>query len=152
MDVHNSECEVATFQIGPATSTTRSWDIKVTQYSCGDEDNAGEHKHILTQTVRKNLRHAFHSQVPLAAFNTSLALQVLWQVMLSHLRLQPSHQRWLIWRTKTMRIASVGKVDTVTSAITLTQLLEQVLRPLRIHLDFRKKNQARSMLIGIDAL
>ena len=42
MDVHNSECEEATFQIGPSTSTTRSWDIKVTQYACGEEDHGGE--------------------------------------------------------------------------------------------------------------
>ena len=41
-DVHNAECQVATFSIGPATTTTRSWDIKITQYARGDDDKGGK--------------------------------------------------------------------------------------------------------------
>ena len=29
------------FQTSPSTSTTRQWDIKVTQYACGDDDKGG---------------------------------------------------------------------------------------------------------------
>ena len=43
-DVYNAECQAATFGIGPSTTTTRSWDIKITQYACGDEDNGGKYK------------------------------------------------------------------------------------------------------------
>ena len=34
-------CQEAVFYIGSSTTTTRSWDILVTQYACGDEDSAG---------------------------------------------------------------------------------------------------------------
>ena len=35
------DCHTAAFQIAPSTTTTRQWDIKVTQYACGDDDNGG---------------------------------------------------------------------------------------------------------------
>ena len=31
-------CNVATFQIGDATTTSRQWEIKVTQFVCGEEN------------------------------------------------------------------------------------------------------------------
>ena len=31
-----SACSVATFNIGSSTSSSRSWDIKVTQYGCNE--------------------------------------------------------------------------------------------------------------------
>ena len=34
-------CQYASFSIAPSTSTSRSWEIKVTQYACGNEDKAG---------------------------------------------------------------------------------------------------------------
>ena len=34
-------CQTAAFQIAPSTTTTRQWDIKVTQYACGDDDKGG---------------------------------------------------------------------------------------------------------------
>lgn len=34
-------CHTVNFNIGGVTTTTRKWDIKVTQYSCGDYDNSG---------------------------------------------------------------------------------------------------------------
>merc|ERR1712179_43650 len=34
-------CHIANFNIGGSTSTTRKWDIKVTQYACGDYDSSG---------------------------------------------------------------------------------------------------------------
>ena len=34
-------CHVANFNIGALTTTTRKWDIKVTQYNCGDYDKSG---------------------------------------------------------------------------------------------------------------
>jgi hypothetical protein len=37
----NEECHEANFLIGAATTTTRVWDIKVTQYSCGEETLSG---------------------------------------------------------------------------------------------------------------
>jgi len=36
------QCQQANFLINGATSTSRSWSIKVTQYRCGDEDSGGE--------------------------------------------------------------------------------------------------------------
>ena len=37
----NDDCQKANFMIAPATTTTRQWEIKVTQYACGDEDKGG---------------------------------------------------------------------------------------------------------------
>ena len=34
-------CHTALFNIGGTTSTSRSWNILVTQYACGDTDNSG---------------------------------------------------------------------------------------------------------------
>jgi len=34
-------CQTASFTIGSGDTPTRAWDIKVTQYGCGDEDNSG---------------------------------------------------------------------------------------------------------------
>jgi len=41
LDSDGSNCQTATFNIGASTSTSRSWDIVVTQYTCGQEDEAG---------------------------------------------------------------------------------------------------------------
>ena len=41
LDADSTTCQKATFNIGPSTSTSRSWEIKVTQYGCGNEDRAG---------------------------------------------------------------------------------------------------------------
>ena len=35
-------CHVAAFEIGGST-TTRKWDIKITQYACGDEQGGNIH-------------------------------------------------------------------------------------------------------------
>jgi hypothetical protein len=35
-------CQQAMFTIDAGTTTSRSWDIKVTQYACGDEDLGGK--------------------------------------------------------------------------------------------------------------
>ena len=37
----SDQCHRVNFDIGGSTTTTRSWDIKVTQYACGDYDNDG---------------------------------------------------------------------------------------------------------------
>ena len=34
-------CHTLNFNIGGVTTTTRKWDIKVTQYACGDYDISG---------------------------------------------------------------------------------------------------------------
>ena len=41
LDSTGSDCQKINFNIGASTGTTRSWDIFVTQYSCGQEDEAG---------------------------------------------------------------------------------------------------------------
>lgn len=41
LDSNGVDCQMVNMQIGGATTTTRSWDIKVTQYNCGDEDMGG---------------------------------------------------------------------------------------------------------------
>ena len=41
-DVADGACQTPSFGIGLNAATTRSWDIKVTQYACGDEDNGGK--------------------------------------------------------------------------------------------------------------
>lgn len=41
IDSSGSQCQEVNFHIGASTSTTRSWDIYVTQYTCGQEDIAG---------------------------------------------------------------------------------------------------------------
>lgn len=41
LDSDGSSCQRANFNIGASTATTRSWDIYVTQYTCGQEDTAG---------------------------------------------------------------------------------------------------------------
>ena len=37
VDVDSSLCHQADFQISPDTGTSRSWDISIKQYACGDE-------------------------------------------------------------------------------------------------------------------
>jgi len=41
LDVAGNDCQTVNFHIGSETTTTRSWDIYVTQYSCGQEELAG---------------------------------------------------------------------------------------------------------------
>ena len=36
-----SSCHQAVFNIGGSTTTSRSWNIRITQYSCGDYDSSG---------------------------------------------------------------------------------------------------------------
>merc|ERR1711971_184198 len=40
-DPSGNTCHKALFNIGGTTSTSRSWDIKITQYACGDYDSSG---------------------------------------------------------------------------------------------------------------
>lgn len=37
LDVDNTDCHKADFQISPDTATSRSWDISIKQFACGDE-------------------------------------------------------------------------------------------------------------------
>jgi len=41
LDTDGSTCQYANFNIGGITSVTRSWDIRVSQYTCGQEDLGG---------------------------------------------------------------------------------------------------------------
>merc|ERR1712141_467738 len=41
LDTSGAECQTVNFNIGSTTTTTRSWDISVTQYTCGQEDLGG---------------------------------------------------------------------------------------------------------------
>ena len=41
LDTDGVQCNRVNMNIGSSTSTTRSWDIYVTQYNCGQEDEAG---------------------------------------------------------------------------------------------------------------
>jgi len=41
LDSDGSSCQRVSVNLGTSTSTTRSWDIYVTQYTCGQEDTAG---------------------------------------------------------------------------------------------------------------
>jgi len=40
-DADGNTCQTALFSIGAATTTSRRWEIRATQYGCGDEDSAG---------------------------------------------------------------------------------------------------------------
>ena len=40
-DRNANTCHTALFNIGGTTSTSRSWNILVTQYACGDTDSSG---------------------------------------------------------------------------------------------------------------
>ena len=41
IDTNGQDCQRVNFNIGASTTTTRSWDIYVTQYTCQQEDVAG---------------------------------------------------------------------------------------------------------------
>ena len=41
VDTTGLDCQRVNFNIGASTATSRSWDIYVTQYTCGQEDVAG---------------------------------------------------------------------------------------------------------------
>ena len=41
VDSNGEECQEANFLIGTTTTTTRQWNIRVTQYNCGQEDSSG---------------------------------------------------------------------------------------------------------------
>ena len=36
-------CQSATFTLYGSTTTSRAWDIKTTQFVCGDQDSAGKY-------------------------------------------------------------------------------------------------------------
>ena len=40
-DRTGNTCHTALFNIGGTTSTTRSWNVLITQYACGDTDSSG---------------------------------------------------------------------------------------------------------------
>ena len=40
-DPAGNTCHNALFNIGGTTTTSRSWNIRVTQYACGDTDMSG---------------------------------------------------------------------------------------------------------------
>jgi len=40
-DPSGNSCHYANFLVGGTTSTSRTWDVKVTQYACGDTDSSG---------------------------------------------------------------------------------------------------------------
>ena len=40
-DPSGNTCHKAHFNIGGPTTTSRSWDIQITQYACGDTDSSG---------------------------------------------------------------------------------------------------------------
>ena len=42
LDSDGQSCQMAAFGIGADLGTTRTWDIKVTQYKCGDFDISGQ--------------------------------------------------------------------------------------------------------------
>ena len=41
LDSQGTQCHRVNINVGASTTTTRSWDIYVTQYNCGQEDEAG---------------------------------------------------------------------------------------------------------------
>ena len=41
LDSQGTQCQRVNINVGASTTTTRSWDIYVTQYTCGQEDEAG---------------------------------------------------------------------------------------------------------------
>ena len=42
LDSNGNDCQMVNMNIGGSTTTSRSWDIKITQYACGDEDMGGK--------------------------------------------------------------------------------------------------------------
>ena len=44
-----SGCQSVTFTINDSTTTSRSWDIKTTQFACGDTDTSGLNLHFQVQ-------------------------------------------------------------------------------------------------------
>ena len=40
-DRTGNACHTAAFNIGGTTSTSRSWNVLITQYACGDTDSSG---------------------------------------------------------------------------------------------------------------
>ena len=40
-DPSGNTCHKALFNIGGTTTTSRSWDVRITQYACGDTDSSG---------------------------------------------------------------------------------------------------------------
>ena len=41
LDSDGADCQIVNFNIGGSTSTTRQWDLFVTQFTCGQEDLGG---------------------------------------------------------------------------------------------------------------
>ena len=41
LDSNGNDCQNVNFNIGPSTTSTRSWTIRVTQYTCQEEDVGG---------------------------------------------------------------------------------------------------------------
>lgn len=41
IDSTGTDCQTANFNIGTATTSTRQWSIRVTQYSCAEVDSSG---------------------------------------------------------------------------------------------------------------
>ena len=79
LDADSTTCQKATFNIGPSTSTSRSWEIKVTQYGCGNEDRAGIHR--TAENARSKIFWDFAPWVQMFAvsYKTFMALQLNWK-------------------------------------------------------------------------
>ena len=41
VDSNGKDCQIANFNISPDTTNTKAWNIRVTQYNCGQEDESG---------------------------------------------------------------------------------------------------------------
>ena len=41
LDSNGRDCQISQFNIGTSTTSTRAWTIRVTQYTCAEEDVSG---------------------------------------------------------------------------------------------------------------
>jgi len=75
IDSDGSSCQTTTFNIGSATTTSRQWDIYVTQYTCGQEDEAGPPGCLqyYTGTTDQVYSFGFFTQSANTAANTEVA-------------------------------------------------------------------------------
>ena len=54
-DPSGNTCHKALFNIGGTTTTSRSWDVRITQYACGDTDSSGYDSLFIIHTPSKTM-------------------------------------------------------------------------------------------------
>jgi len=76
IDSNGSDCQEPTFGISPSTTTTRSWTVRITQYTCGEMDSSGPPGCLQWYTSTANLIQNFGFPTSVTSSTTTVGTTV----------------------------------------------------------------------------